>query len=640
MRLAKIRIKHYRCFEDEEIHFDSYSCLVGPNGSGKSTVLMALNVFFRNTNAPSEVLALYEEDFFHRDTKEPIEITCTFDKLSDVAKEDLKAYVRQGQLTVTACATWNDQSQRAEVIQFGIRRVIEDFARYFEASDARASAADLKGIYSEIRGQYPELPAETTKDKMFGALREFEESRPDLCSDLKSGDQFYGWAKGANLLRKHISWVYLPAIKDPADEQDENRNTALGQILQRTVRSEVDFAEALDALRRNTNEQYRALIGEKNDVLQELQLKVEEQLKEWAHPGARVELNWHFDDQKSVSVAEPFARAKVGEGAFLGELVRSGHGMQRSFLVALLRVLENISDVDRPTLLLGFEEPELYQHPPQAKHLASLLERLSNQNTQVIVTTHSPYFVSSKGYEDIRLVVAPTAETSARVSQLTYDQLAKSLSAALGSEPVPPTTLMAAVEQIMQPSQTELFFCKVPVLVEGQEDIAFITTYLQFHEHWDDFRRLGAHFVPCSGKTNMSRPLIIAQALGLQPFVVFDGDTDFSGAAEEKNQLRDNSCLLELLSSDIEPLEKKNAFQPNFVKWSTRILDEVRSELGAEIWDTAEAEARETHQLQSSVKRKNPMLIAATLERLFESGHESASLAQLAENLLTHCRSL
>lgn len=433
MRLARLRIKNFRCFDDQEIAFGNYSCFVGANGSGKSTVLMALNVFFRNTNAPFDVVNLQEEDFHLRNTTKPVEITCIFDDLSDEAKSDLKAYVRQSQLAVTARAEWNSSTARAEVRQVGIRKVMKDFVPYFKAEDSDARVAELKDIYKELSAAYPDLPNATTKDAMRSALREFEEAHPSLCEEVESSNQFYGWSRGTNLLGKYLQWVYLPAVKDPADEQDEQRNSALGSLLQRTIRSEVNFSEPLQALRQRASEEYRALIEKQNGILNDLQGQLETQLKEWAHPGARVELNWHFDDQKSVTVAEPFARAKVGEGEFLGEIVRSGHGMQRSFLVSLLQVLANIDAGERPTLLLGFEEPELYQHPPQSKHLAALLERLSSIDTQVIITTHSPYFVSSRGYEDIRLVVAPAGASGSTVNQLTYQNLCDRLATALGN---------------------------------------------------------------------------------------------------------------------------------------------------------------------------------------------------------------
>lgn len=43
--------------------------------------------------------------------------------------------------------------------------------------------------------------------------------------------------------------------------------------------------------------------------------------------------------------------------------------------------------------MLGFEEPETGIHPGQLDLIASLLENLASDGTQVIVTTHSPTLV-------------------------------------------------------------------------------------------------------------------------------------------------------------------------------------------------------------------------------------------------------
>lgn len=628
MRLAKVRIINFRCFKQEEVYFDNYSCLVGPNGSGKSTILMALNVFFRNTQAPSDVINLQEEDFHGKDTTNPIEITCTFVDLSAEAKNDLRAYVRQNELSVTAKAVWDESTSRAEVKQFGMRKVMRAFIPYFKAVENKAKAPELRDIYNKIRADYSDLPSPGSMSAMQEALRSFEESNPSLCEEFESPTQFYGWTKGSNLMGKHIQWVYLPAVKDPTEEQDEQKNSALGSLLQRSIRSEIDFSEPLEKLRRTTIEEYRQLIETQNSVLGELANRIELQLQEWAHPGARVKLNWHFDDQKSVSVADPFARAKVGEGEFLGEIVRAGHGLQRSFLVAMLQVLAGLEESDRPALLLGFEEPELYQHPPQAKHLASLLESLSHTDNQIVLTTHSPYFVSSKGYENIRFVSTDSSTRQSKITQFKYEELCSSLAEALGDAPQQPTELMAAVEQIMQPSQTELFFCKVPILVEGPEDIAFLSTFLNKNNLWGEFRRLGCHFIACNGKTNMSRPLAIANGLGLRAFVVFDGDCDKASGTQDCQQRRDNGCILSLLGSTQDPIQSTNLFQPNFVMWKSRILDEVRQQVGEELWDATENDAREVYKLQSGVKRKNPVLVTATTELLLDSSSVDLKLIE------------
>jgi putative ATP-dependent endonuclease of OLD family len=100
MKIKRIKIEHFRSWKSATIEIDQYNCFVGVNGAGKSAVLCALNLFFRHTqNSPTNVLNLHEEDFYRKDTSQPIRVTVTFDDLSSEAQEDLKAYYRQGELT-------------------------------------------------------------------------------------------------------------------------------------------------------------------------------------------------------------------------------------------------------------------------------------------------------------------------------------------------------------------------------------------------------------------------------------------------------------------------------------------------------------------------------------------------------------
>src|SRR3990172_10565569 len=119
------------------------------------------------------------------------------------------------------------------------------FAGYFRAQENKAKAPEIKRIYESIRKDVPELPTPGSMDAMRAALRAFEEEHPEQCELIESETQFYGWTKGENHLRQFVQWVYLPAVKDPTSEQDESRATALGAILERTIRSKVSFEEPL-----------------------------------------------------------------------------------------------------------------------------------------------------------------------------------------------------------------------------------------------------------------------------------------------------------------------------------------------------------------------------------------------------------
>lgn len=641
MKIDSVRIQNFRCFADETIWLDDYTCLVGPNGAGKSSVLGALNVVFRNTDSPFDVLYLTEEDFHHRNTADPVKITVTFTDLSDQAKEDLKAYVRHDILVLSSVADWNQDGGRAEVRQVGSRLVMEPFASFFEALERGAKVGDLKAIYSTIQGVLEELPAAKTKDAMRVALREFEERHEDLCELIESGDEFYGWSRGSNLLERHFQWVYVPAIKNPAEEQDETKNSALGKLLQRTIRSRVDFSESLAALRSETAEKYCDLLAAENSVLDEVGEALTKRLREWTHPATQVKLLWNYNDQRSVRVEEPMARVKVGEESFLGDLIRLGHGVQRAFLVALLQEMIETEDESAPTLMLAIEEPELYQHPPQTRHFAAVLEEHAREGAQILLTTHSPYFVSGRGFESVRMTRKHHKADESRVTQLTHTQLSDIIADALGADPISPSSTMAAIEQILQPSQSELFFSHVPVFVEGLEDVAFVSTQLRLLDRWGEFRRYGCHFVTCSGKNAMSRPVAIAKGLLLPFFCIFDGDSnkciDENKRAENE---RDNGCLLHLCDHDTASIPASTEWGLNSVMWQDNIGTAVIGDIGEAQWNIAEANARDKHGLVDGVKRKNALLIAATLELLHEDKTSSAILTELCNRLLDYASSM
>ena len=641
MRLTSLHIRNFRSCRDVRVELDDYTCLVGANGAGKSTVLAALNVLFRHSGgAPTPVLSLSEEDFTLRDVSQPIEIIATFADLSPGEQEDFKAYFRQGVLVVKAVAKWDAGIRRAEVKQYGARLVMREFAPWFRGKDDGAKVADLKATYTTLRGRYTDLPAAATKDAMEEELRAFEEAHPDLCSLVDSEDQFYGWSKGDNRLRKYFQWVFVPAVKEATSEQAEAKNTALGELLQRTIRASVDFDGPLAELKATTQTEYDKIVEAQQQALRGVSSTLESRLQRWAHPDARLQLEWQADPDKSVVLSGPSARASIGEGSFVGEVSRLGHGLQRSFIVALLQELSEGDASTAPTLLLGFEEPELYQHPPQARHLAATLQELAKGNAQVVVATHSPFFASGRFFESVRVFrkdASGAGETSC--TQLSMARVADALAKALGKRPEEPSALLAAIEQILQPSQRELLFCGFPILVEGEEDVALIASHLRLSGRWDEFRRLGGHFVLALGKTNLSRPLAICNELTLPAYVVFDGDgpheDDTPKAREKKTRNeRDNRCLLALADChEANPLADSTVRSTRITMWPKTLVEAVKADVGAEVWQSTADKVRDELGLHG-VSEKNGLLLAAIFEAVWHSGARSAALAQLCDDIL------
>ncbi len=631
MKILEVDIRNFRALTAERISFNDYTCLVGPNGAGKSTVLTALKVFFRDSTGSTADLTLKEEDFHLRNTDEPIVITVKFCDLQEEAQRDFAHYYRQGLLIVSAVAKWDPVSRIAEVKQFGQRLAMEPFSRYFKAEDDGAPATELKKIYENIRESFKDLPPPGTKPAMKEALRSYESSHPELCTPLRSEDQFYGISKGTNLLEKYVQWICVPAVKDATTEQLEARSNALKLLLERTVRSKLSFKEPLDKLRAETEQRYKEILTEHQGTLESLSQSLSAKLKDWAHPDASLKVQWHDDTSSYVNVSEPLARILAGEGRFEGNVSRFGHGLQRSFLLALLQELAGTGDVGGPKLLLACEEPELYQHPPQARHLASVLEKLSTANSQVLVSTHSPFFISGRGFEDVRMFRPNPGLKEANIHSATFEELSKSIGGAIGETPLNVAGLTLKVQQTLNSSVNEMFFTSMLILVEGPEDAAYIKTYLILMDRWEEFRRLGCHIVPTAGKNQMIQPLAIAKLLGIPTFAVFDAD----GNNKKPENERDNLALLRLCGvADPEPFPAE-IFQAGCVHvWPTKISSAVTADLGEQAWGKSTNRVRDTMKIEFGDFQKNSPFIGYVLTDAWEHDALSNELCKLCEAII------
>lgn len=634
MKIASIHIRNFRAIADQTIDLGAYTCFVGANGAGKSTILEALNLFFSEgqwTSGASK--GVTAQDFHLGRTGEPIRITVIFDDLSEEAAAALSHYVRQEQLAVTLEVAYGEGGN-AQHRYYGERLGMAAFASFFDSAKSGAAAQALKDLYAGLRGSYPNLPNATSKAAMSDQLRAYEEANPDECTMLESDDDFYG-ARGRGKLDPYVQWVYVPAVKDVTEEGAEAKNTALGKLVERTVRTKINFDQDIENLQKQALEGYQSILSANQNSLSELENSLQRRLEGIAYSSARVRVEWQYDPAKSVSVQHPLAAIQAGDGEFLSDLSRVGHGLQRSYLLALLQELAESDAESSPTLLLGVEEPELYQHPPQARHLVDVFEKLCDGNTQVLVTTHSPLFVRGRGFEKTRVVRADPQNGSS-VSALQYENLFQRITDARGKHiPQPTNALIAKVHQLLQPRAAELFFTKVPVLVEGLEDASYITAYLHLSGKWEDFCRLGCQLIPVYGKSNLIQSTAIAIEFGIPAFVIFDGDGDAKEQYRPQHE-KDNNALLLLLGSTAPTFPPEHVVATNHAIWKDNIGEAVK----AELQEDYEAHLQRTRASFGHEKHldKNDLFIAELLNSAFEAGWCSEILERLCKAILEFAR--
>lgn len=632
MRITHIRLQNFRAFDDAVFSVNPYTCLVGDNGCGKSNVLAALCVFFGDTASTPYAGVLEKEDYHDFDTSTPIRITVTFEGMGPEALGALKAYVRNKKVVVTAEGFFDAASGHGKVLHYGVRQGIVEFKPYFEADKLGQGSTELKEIYKLLRSKFSDLPDVWKKAEMQSALRAYEEAHPDKCEEIRSADNFYG-INSLGILRPHIQWLFVPAVKDAADEAQEARRTVLAQLIARLVRVKTTFGSDIEKLRARAERVYQRLLAKNSPALAVVSGSLRARVKSWANAGLSVDLQWLFDEGRSVQVREPTAGVIAGDDRFSGAVWRMGHGLQRLYLLALLQELAESGSDGMPTLVLGFEEPELYQHPPQARHMVDVLEGLVSKRYQAIATTHSPYFVTGDGFENVRIVRRKPGKGTA-VSEARYEEVIAKIRALRNEDAGKPLgRSMSRLHQVLAPEAAEMFFCRSVVLVEGMSDIAYITTHMRVTGRWAEFRRLGGHIVCANGKSWLLELAVIARTFSVPFYIIWDADGSCQGKAGQGAHEKDNQSFRGLLDNAGGAFPETDEIEEGHAVWPDNLEASIVAEMPG--MGMHRDRLRNLYGNAGGVD-KFTMFIAQWMSDAADAGLRSGVLEKLCERIMAH----
>ena len=339
----------------------------------------------------------------------------------------------------------------------------------------------------------------------------------------------------------------------------------------------------------------------------------------------------------------------MSEDGFISEVSKTGHGLQRAFLLAILQYLASVQErresletaseeSNAPDLVLAIEEPELYQHPNRQRHFARVLAELASaqipgaaRRIQVLYCTHSPLFVGIDRFNRIRLLKKidgiESRPKTTKIVATNLESVARRLDEVGGHDGrrYTPETLLPQLRTIMNPWMNEGFFAQVVVLVEGETDRAAILGVANAYGH--DFEQNGIAVVPCGGKNNIDRPAIIFSEFGIATYLVWDGDFEGNGARPSINRE-----LLRLVRS-IE-VDWPEAVEPTFACFKRNLETTLRQELGDIFWDTKLSYYRAEYDFDKNKDAlKNPVVIEKIIEDAHNSGKECVTLNNIVHHI-------
>lgn len=642
MIIKKIRVQNFRSIKDETLDCEKLTILVGPNGVGKSAFLHALNIFYTpNANYS-------EEDFYNRDTSEPISITVTYGDLTPAEKQLFAPYVDGDLLTITKECS-HPRGKGSEKY-FGMRRQNPGFTEIRRAS----TAAEKRRLYSELRasGEYSDLREVPSRAAdIDNCLKEWEADHPDKCEWQRDDGQFFGFREvGTARLERFTRFLFIPAVRDAAIDAVETRGSVLTDLMELVVRSALAQNKALLELKEKVQSEYSEIVDpSKMGELTNLEKQLTDTLKLYA-PNAEVSLKWQLP---IIEIPLPKAEVFLIEDEFQTPVNRTGHGLQRAFIIAMLHRLavtqaQSLStreqDVDLPTepdvpsLIVGIEEPELYQHPDRQRYLARILSQLTEggvrgvaEAIQVIYTTHSPLFISIDHFEQVRLVrkkhVAQGLPKQTQIQSTTLDQVARRIEEVQGRTGLSFTgqTLMPRTVTLMNPWMNEGFFANVVVLVEGFVDRATLLSVAECIGI--DLEKLDIAVIPCEGKNNLDRPYAIFQSLGIPVYLIWDNDRGKRDARPETNHR-----LLRLVGIS-NPEDWPARIEPQFACFERDLNYQLSTDLG-EKYSELLKQYRQEYELTEDQAEKNPLVISQIIRAAYEQGSRCGTIESILNQII------
>jgi putative ATP-dependent endonuclease of OLD family len=555
------------------------------------------------------------------DESQPIRIAVTFEDISDA---DLARLADE------------HRSRVAGIIKNGrlvlVRRYDTDgksslLYRTLTPKDPRFSAECIANLVRNQRpGQafvtkvvqaFPELNGivDTTmnQDAVKKKIQELADSLPD--AQKTESDQPLPTGIDRSIEPMLPTPIYIPAVKDLADDIKTTESTPFGKILGillPAVEAKLPDAqrlfEQLNSKLNRVQQADGAILDERLDEIKSIEATVEKYVQEcFADVALRIAIP--PPELKTVFSA---ARIYVNDGVD-GHIDSKGDGLRRAIVFSILRsymeLKAKLSPVATPaeepaqvaepaepqvqpapaSYLLLFEEPELFLHP-KAQHILFDALRVFAKEHHVLVTTHSPMFFGAGATE-------------------TFIKLRKTSDATLAPKPftqVQPVDLsdMTARDQfqiICFENNNAAFFADTVVLVEGDSDYLLMPHIARtLDPSWDVAKR-PIVFARITGKGNIRRYREFFSRFGVRVAVIADLDLLMNGfdhiaPSDAVKTARDNllakvDALIVADSNGPSAREARDAYESGELRSLWRRVKEAQAQLNAGTCTQAEHDA-------------------------------------------------
>lgn len=542
MRISNIKIKNYRGIKSDELETSIFTCVIGENNAGKSTILLATSLFFSGSS-------LSKSDF--HDEEEPIEIELTFSEINDGDinrlstdhRERIKEIIIDDKLTLTRLYNTDGRSDLlcSRLAPKEVKYSKDVIGATMKGKRGREISQSVIELLPQHKEKFEGL---TTQKEVFEKLDEVIAELPAEQKEMKLAPLPTGIENSVKILLPEP--IYIAAVKDLKDDVKSKESATFGKllgILMRFLETSEHFEKinnSFDNLHKLLNVVREAdqIIDNRVEKLQDIEKQIGSFLSE-NFPKSKIEIEIPKPELKQVFTN---ARLLIDDG--VKDIIETkGDGIKRAVTFALLRTFveqykqqrkedlakkkadveenqeggEIAFEISEQPYLFLFEEPELYLHPSAQKILFSALEKLTEVNNQVFVTTHSPMFFSPNSTGTFVKVIKEYPAEGKPYGKFLTINLLKEIEA------------KDAFQIICYENNTAAFFSSKVLLVEGDSDIIYLKeTAKLLNPEWD----FAAHNIPIisiNGKSNVKRFTDFYGFFQIKCFCIVDSDALIDG---------------------------------------------------------------------------------------------------------------
>ncbi|NQY30661.1 MAG: ATP-binding protein [Flavobacteriaceae bacterium] len=392
MRLLTIKIKNFRSYSEQiEISTENLTTLVGKNDIGKSSILEALDIFF---NKGKGTIKIDKDDVNKANLSagnKITEIALTFDQIPSTIVID-----STNETSLEAEYLLNTNGHLEIIKRYSNGGSEKVFIKANHPTNENCSELLLKtqnALQKIINNEGIECENRTINAVMRTSIWSHNSENLDLQEfeiDVTKGETKSIWDKLESYLPLYSLFQSDRKNSDGDNEIQDPLNEAVKQIM-----NNGEIQETLANVARIVAEKLQEVAGLTLEKLREMNPEIADSLNPVIPPSDS--LKWS-DVFKKVSIA--------GDEDI--PINKRGSGVKRLILLSFFRAEAERRRRDRnvPSVIYAIEEPETSQHTAHQKMLIrALLELSESDNTQIILTTHSPVIIKELAFNHLRLIL-------------------------------------------------------------------------------------------------------------------------------------------------------------------------------------------------------------------------------------------